>query len=124
MDGYVSSLGSHLVCQNLASLPLVNSLLIYRLIDLGRKLDKIEAKPLKKIAEYLSEQGEAESAVSIYEKLGEHEHILRLYVDSKHWSAAFSLIEKYPQYETTLYLPYARWLVENDKFVHAQKGTI
>jgi len=91
-------------------------------VDLARKLDKIEAEALKKVADCFRQHGRLENAVEVYSKLDEYEEILRLYVDTKNWESAFALIEKYPEYQNTLYMPYARWLVENDKFVEAQKG--
>lgn len=77
---------------------------------------------LKKIAHCLSQHGHVDYATEILYKIGEHENILQLHINMKNWPAAFSLVDKYPQYESVLYIPYAQWLVENDKFVDAQKG--
>jgi intraflagellar transport protein 122 len=63
-----------------------------------------------------------ENAIDVYNKLGDSENILQLYVEAKNWPSAFALVKKHPQYEAALYMPYAQWLVENDKFVEAQKG--
>ena len=35
---------------------------------------------------------------------------------------AFALVEKNPEYKDEVYVPYAQWLAENDKFEEAQKG--
>ena len=45
-----------------------------------------------------------------------------LYVEAKEWEEAFNLAEKYPEYREHIYVPYAKWLAESDKFVEAQKA--
>lgn len=35
---------------------------------------------------------------------------------------AFSLVEKHPQFKNNVFVPYAQWLAENDRFEEAQKG--
>lgn len=50
--------------------------------------------------------------------------MVALHVEAHNWDQAFILVEKNPTYAPLVYLPYAEWLAENDKFVEAQKGTI
>lgn len=35
---------------------------------------------------------------------------------------AFTLVEKHTEYKEEVYVPYAQWLAENDKFEEAQQG--
>lgn len=89
---------------------------------MAHRLDSSEVEALKKIANCLNQSDEIESAIEIYDKAGEYEKILRLYVETQNWPAAFALVEKHPQYESFVFLSHAQYLIENDKFVEAQKG--
>lgn len=35
---------------------------------------------------------------------------------------AFALCEKHPEFKDEVYVPYAQWLAESDRFEEAQKG--
>lgn len=60
--------------------------------------------------------------MEIYRRLGDSVAVLELHVEAKEWAQAFNLVRTQPQHKSLVYVPYAHWLAENDKFVQAQKG--
>lgn len=99
-------------------------LTIYRLIDLGRRLDKAERPALLAIAQHLKRLNQSAGAAEIYRRLGDSASVLSLHVEAKEWSQAFALVQNQPQHKALVYIPYAHWLAENDNFVQAQKGCL
>ena len=92
------------------------------LIDTGRKLDKAEAEPLAIVGGYLKQLGSIQYAQEIYRKKGDFKSVVRLYVEAQEWSDAFALADKYPEFKEDIYVPYAKFLAESDRFVEAQKA--
>ncbi|KAB0796579.1 hypothetical protein PPYR_10640 [Photinus pyralis] len=93
-----------------------------QLADLGRRLDKTDRSSLISIAEHLKRLNDSTSAAEIYRRLGDSEAVLKLHIDTKQWEEAFALVKIQPQYKAMVYVPYANWLAENDKFVQSQKA--
>ena len=56
----------------------------------------------------------------VLNKLGDVEGLLSLYLSNNHWPDALALIKQNPQFAPRVYLPYAQWLVEQDRFEEAQ----
>ncbi|KAG8546160.1 hypothetical protein GDO81_019675 [Engystomops pustulosus] len=106
--------------RDLRYLELINS--IERLIDIARKLDKAEREPLSKCAHYFKKLQHHGYAAETYMKIGDLKALVLLHVETQHWEEAFSLVEKYPEYKDEVYVPYAQWLAENDRFEEAQKA--
>lgn len=94
------------------------------MLELGRNTDKAEEVILSRIGDELRKLGDTESAVEIYAKMGKDmgPDMVALHVQSHNWDQAFILAEKNPNFSPLVYLPYAEWLSENDKFVEAQRG--
>lgn len=92
------------------------------MIDVGRRLDKAETEGIRAVAESLRKLGALEHATEMYRKLGEERSVVVLHVEACNWSEAFALAERHPEYVDLVYVPYAQWLAENDKFIEAQKG--
>ncbi|KAF1390307.1 hypothetical protein PFLUV_G00056710 [Perca fluviatilis] len=92
------------------------------LIDIARKLDKAEREPLAKCAFYFERLKHHGYASETYSKMGDLQALVQLHVETRHWEEAFSLVEKHPQFKNHVFVPYAQWLAENDRFEEAQKA--
>uniref|UniRef100_A0A095BX64 Intraflagellar transport protein 122 homolog n=1 Tax=Schistosoma haematobium TaxID=6185 RepID=A0A095BX64_SCHHA len=92
--------------------------------DISRRLDKSDHEYLERCARSLTRLGEYAFAADCYAKYGDIENQLNLYIESYNWEEAFSLVEKHHDYTRKVYLPYANWLAENDKFEEAQTAFI
>lgn len=85
-------------------------------------MDKANRSALILIAEHLKRLNQSTAAAELYRRLGDSAAVLNLHVEAKEWAQAFTLVQSQPQYKALVYVPYAHWLAENDKFVQAQKG--
>ncbi|XP_065406929.1 intraflagellar transport protein 122 homolog isoform X3 [Chrysemys picta bellii] len=92
------------------------------LIDIARKLDKAEREPLSKCAYYFKRLDNHGYAAETYMKIGDLKALVHLHVETQRWEEAFSLTEKHPEFKDDVYVPYAQWLAENDRFEEAQKA--
>uniref|UniRef100_A0A672IUJ3 Intraflagellar transport protein 122 homolog n=1 Tax=Salarias fasciatus TaxID=181472 RepID=A0A672IUJ3_SALFA len=92
------------------------------LIDIARKLDKAEREPLAKCALHFKRLKHHGYASETYSKMGDLKALVHLHVETRHWEEAFSLVEKHPQFKNDVFVPYAQWLAENDRFEEAQKA--
>uniref|UniRef100_A0A3B3YNF2 Intraflagellar transport protein 122 homolog n=1 Tax=Poecilia mexicana TaxID=48701 RepID=A0A3B3YNF2_9TELE len=92
------------------------------LIDIARKLDKAEREPLAKCAMHFKKLRHHGYASETYSKMGDLKALVQLHVDTRHWEEAFLLVEKHPQFKYDVFVPYAQWLAENDRFEEAQKA--
>ncbi|XP_062977490.1 intraflagellar transport protein 122 homolog isoform X2 [Elgaria multicarinata webbii] len=92
------------------------------LIDIARKLDKAEREPLTKCAYYFKKLFNHGYAAETYMKIGDLKALIQLHVETQQWDEAFALCEKHPDFKDDVYVPYAQWLAENDRFEEAQKA--
>ena len=94
-----------------------------KLAELGRRLDVEGSAPvLQKVAERLQRMGQFVLAVEVLNKLGDVHRLVKLFVDSQQWEEALPLAESHPQFKDEVYLPYATWLAEHDRFDEAQEA--
>eukprot|EP00794_Sanderia_malayensis_P006236 gene6236-6953_t len=91
-----------------------------KLVELGRNLNKADVEPLKICAFYLKELEQFQYAAEMYTKMGDTAALVKLYVDSHQWDEAFHVAEKQKEFKDDVYVPYANWLAENDRFDEAQ----
>ncbi|XP_057296410.1 intraflagellar transport protein 122 homolog [Hydractinia symbiolongicarpus] len=91
-----------------------------KLVELGRNLNKADKEPLTRCAQYLQQLRQFNYAGEMYLKLGDTKQLVKLYVESLQWDEAFLLAEKHPELKDEVYVPYANWLAENDRFDEAQ----
>ncbi|NXC48248.1 IF122 protein, partial [Penelope pileata] len=92
------------------------------LIEIARKLDKAEREPLSKCAFYFKKLDNPGYAAETYMKVGDLKALVCLHVETHRWEEAFALSEKHPEFKDDVYVPYAQWLAENDRFEEAQKA--
>ncbi|KAM9657210.1 intraflagellar transport protein 122 homolog isoform 3-T3 [Morphnus guianensis] len=92
------------------------------LIEIARKLDKAEREPLSKCAFYFKKLDNPGYAAETFMKVGDLKALVHLYVETHRWEEAFALSEKHPEFKDDVYVPYAQWLAENDRFEEAQKA--
>ncbi|NXC87948.1 IF122 protein, partial [Cercotrichas coryphoeus] len=92
------------------------------LIEIARKLDKAEREPLAKCAFYFKQLDSPGYAAETYMKVGDLKALVQLHVETHRWEEAFALCEKHPEFKDEVYVPYAQWLAESDRFEEAQKA--
>nr|XP_009938270.1 PREDICTED: intraflagellar transport protein 122 homolog isoform X1 [Opisthocomus hoazin] len=92
------------------------------LIEIARKLDKAEREPLSKCAFYFKKLDNPGYAAETYMKVGDLKALVHLHVETHRWEEAFALSEKHPEFRDDVYVPYAQWLAESDRFEEAQKA--
>ncbi|KAM9681018.1 intraflagellar transport protein 122 homolog isoform 3-T4 [Dama dama] len=92
------------------------------LIEIARKLDKAEREPLLLCAHFFKKLDNPGYAAETYLKIGDLKSLVQLHVETQRWDEAFALGEKHPEFKDDIYVPYAQWLAENDRFEEAQKA--
>ena len=97
---------------------------VCRLIELARKMDKADTEPLRRCAVWLQQLNQYAYASECLAKMGDTKSLLQLHIDTGHWEEAFAIAKKQTEYKQQVYVPYARWLAENDKFEEAQQGLL
>ncbi|CAH3150863.1 unnamed protein product [Porites lobata] len=95
---------------------------VEKLLEVGRNLNKADTEGLKQCAYYFKQLDQHGYATEMYIKIGDVKALLELHVETKHWDEAFELAEKHPEFKDEVFVPYANWLAENDRFDEAQEA--
>ncbi|EPY29893.1 hypothetical protein AGDE_09717 [Angomonas deanei] len=90
-----------------------------KLIALCRTLPKSEVALISECARYFKKGEAIPYAIEAYEKVGDSRALIQIYVDMGDWKSAFGIIERCPQFSRDVYVPWAGWLGENDRFEEA-----
>ena len=91
-----------------------------KLVEVMRALGEGETKTLRKCAEHFARLGDTTHAREAYGKLNDHAGLIALFVKSEHWDDAFAALRLHPQFGDKVYLPYAGWLADHDRFDEAR----
>ena len=92
------------------------------LVEVARKLSKAETKALGQCVHYFRKNGNHTYAAEILAKMGDITHLLQLHIELQNWEEAFKIVEMHPEFTGQIYLPYAKWLALNDRFIEAQEN--
>ena len=68
----------------------------------------------------LLELNDVDSAVELHERIKDISTVIRLKLGSKDWDYLLGLADREPFHRETIFLPYAEYLVENDRFTEAR----
>ena len=90
------------------------------LIEVARTVDKENTEALKKCAEFFVRNDSFAFAKEVYLKMGDISALMKLLVNGEKWEDAFLLAQQHGKhFASEVYLPYARWLAQNDRFEEA-----
>ncbi|CDW52620.1 intraflagellar transport protein 122 [Trichuris trichiura] len=93
-----------------------------RLINLARQIPEGDVDLLRKIAQALRDDREYDLAADVYRKLENVNEFIEMKILSARWEEAFHVAKQHPEFESELYLRYADWLIERDRFEEASKA--
>ncbi|PIC32819.1 hypothetical protein B9Z55_013017 [Caenorhabditis nigoni] len=91
-------------------------------IEISHKIDKSDLETMKKLSSYFIRKHEFGLASRIFQTINDMKSIVDMHVNAGHWTDAFAIADRHPKYVEDVYLPYARFLAERDRFEEAQKA--
>ncbi|KAK7201717.1 intraflagellar transport protein 122 [Novymonas esmeraldas] len=90
-----------------------------KLMKMCRSLPKSEITLITECANYFRKHNALPYAIEAYERVQDHRALIQIHVARGDWRNAFTILEKAPTLVRELYVPWASWLAENDKFDEA-----
>lgn len=91
------------------------------LLDVAKQIPKSNRELLMICANYFETNHCDDFAFEIYSKLADINNMMKIHIKKQEWDQAFILAnENEGQFSQEVFLPYAKWLVENDRFDEAQ----
>ena len=93
-----------------------------KLQEVARKLGKGQTAELKACLHWFEKQKEGGHAREILLKLGDVQGLMSLHIEHRQWEEAIALADAHPAFAAQVHLPYAQWLVEQDRFEDAQQA--
>eukprot|EP00051_Salpingoeca_urceolata_P027998 m.484376 g.484376 ORF g.484376 m.484376 type:complete len:1206 (+) comp23337_c0_seq1:143-3760(+) len=93
-----------------------------KLIDKARQLNKAEVEVLRRIAHWLRKLDQVPLAAEVYSKIGDQKRLVELFVESHRWQDALALAQRSPELTQEVYVPYANYLAETDRYQEAQEA--
>lgn len=90
------------------------------LLDVMRRVPKEQCEVLNYCGDSFVSVGEDEMARETYAKLGNISKLMFLFGRKKLWTEAAKLAEEHPgEFDCSVFLPYAEWLLSEDRFMDA-----
>lgn len=75
-----------------------------------------ETALLSRIGHWLTKLDQTQAAAEVLSKTNDTKGLIDLYISRNRWDEAFALANRNPEYKADIFLPYANWLAENDRF--------
>ena len=97
--------------------------LLEPLYQLCKSLDKAKQyDAIEKCAKYFKQHKHHNYAKEAYLRLGDMKGLMHLHLDLQKWNEAFMLAKQNPELAGDIYVPYAEYLLTQDKYNEAQKA--
>jgi hypothetical protein len=91
-----------------------------KLAEVARGLSRGQTAEMQACLKYFQKHKSHAHARELLLQLGDIAGLLALNLEHNMWDDALQLIAEHPAYAPQVYLPYAQWLAEQDRFVEAQ----
>jgi len=86
----------------------------------ANELTSADSASLQACADAFAALDAHDMARQVFLKLGDVESLLSVYVRLQYWDDALALLPEHPEHTREVYLPYAKWLLMEDRFEDAQ----